>query len=381
MKQIKIVADNKIPFLRGVLEPFAEISYLEPSQILKDTVKEADALIIRTRTKCNEELLDDSNVKFIATATIGFDHINTAFCESKGIKWISAPGCNSSSVQQYIASALLSLSTNKNIQLDKKTLGIIGVGNVGSKVEKITKIFGMNVLLNDPPRERIEGSEKYVSLNQLIEQSDIITFHVPLYINGIDKTFHLADDDLFGKFNNGKVFINTSRGEVVKTDSLKRAIKNKKVFACVLDVWENEPDIDVELLDLINISTPHIAGYATEGKANGTAACVNALNKFFNFGLRQNWYPNNLPVSTKEKEIKIECTGKSKQEIFFECINYTYNIIEDDQRLRKSVASFERQRAEYPIRREFNYYDVQLNNAEESIKKAIIELGFNLKNN
>jgi erythronate-4-phosphate dehydrogenase len=380
MNQIKIVADNKIPFLRGVLEPFAEISYLEPSQISKDTVKDVDALIIRTRTKCNKDLLDNSNVKFIATATIGFDHIDTVYCQSKAIEWISAPGCNSSSVQQYIASALLTLAKEKSIQLDKNTLGIVGVGNVGSKIEKLGNILGMNVLLNDPPRERIEGSEKYVSLDHLIEQSDIITFHVPLNKIGIDKTLHLANHDLFEKFNDGKVFLNTSRGEVVKTDSLKRAIKNKKVFACTLDVWENEPDIDIELLNLVDIATPHIAGYATEGKANGTAACVNALNDFFNLGLKQNWYPNNLPVSTKEKEIKIECAGKSKQEIFFECINSTHNIKEDDKRLRESASSFERQRAEYPVRREFNYYDVHLNNAEESIKKAINDLGFNIKN-
>ena len=140
--KIKIIADNKIPFLQGVLEPFAEISYLQPSEITNEIVKEADALIIRTRTKCNAELLDHSNIKFIATATIGFDHIDTAYCESNGISWINAPGCNSSSVQQFIASALLTIARLKKFQLDEKTIGIVGVGNVGSKVEKLQGYLG-----------------------------------------------------------------------------------------------------------------------------------------------------------------------------------------------------------------------------------------------
>lgn len=378
VKKIRIIADNKIPFLQGVLEPFANVSYLQPSQITKEIIKDTDALIIRTRTKCNAELLDCSNVKFIATATIGFDHIDTAFCESEGIRWVNAPGCNSSSVQQYFASALLTLARSKNLQLDKKTIGIVGVGNVGSKVEKISKILGMKVLLNDPPRERVEGSERFVTLNQLIEESDIITFHVPLNVNGIDKTFHLADEELFNKFNKDKIFINTSRGEVVETGALKSAIRNKKVFASVLDVWENEPNVDLELLNMVDIATPHIAGYSAEGKANGTAVCVNALNEYYNLGIEKNWYPKHIPVSNKSKEIKIDCTGKSKQEILYECINSTYDIIEDDQRLRNLVTDFEKQRAEYPVRREFNYYDVHLYNTDQSMQRAINELGFNL---
>ena len=380
--KIKIIADNKIPFLKGVLESFAEISYLAPSEITNEIVKEADALIIRTRTKCNAKLLDNSNIKFIATATIGFDHIDTAYCESKGISWINAPGCNSGSVQQYIASALLTIARLKKIQLDEKTIGIVGVGNVGSKVKKIAKVFGMKVLVNDPPRERIEGSDKFVSLDHIIDKSDIITFHVPLNSNGIDKTFHLADESLYRKFNHGKIIINTSRGEVLETGALRKAIENKKVTASVLDVWENEPDIELDLLKMVDVATPHIAGYSVEGKAKGTAVCVNALSEHFNLSVEKNWYPENLPLSNKSKEIKIECTRKSKQEVFFESVTSTYDIIQDDQRLRNSVASFEIQRAEYPTRREFNYYDVHLNNAEEKIHKAISELGFNLiKNN
>ena len=381
MKKIKIIADDKIPFLQGVLEPFANVSYLEPSQITKEAVKDSDALLIRTRTKCNTELLEHSSVKFIATATIGFDHIDTVYCESKGIKWINAPGCNSSSVKQYLASALISLVKVNKINLEKMTIGIVGVGNVGSKVERVAKIFGMNVLLNDPPRERNEKNEKFVSLDYLIEKSDMITFHVPLNMNGVDKTFHLADRSFFENFGNSKIFINTSRGEVVETNALKEAIQNKIISASVLDVWEKEPDIDLELLGMVDIATPHIAGYSVEGKANGTATCVNSLNEFFNLGLKPNWYPETLPSPNRSKKINVDCSGKLKKEIFYECINLTYDIMEDDQRLRNLAADFEKQRTEYPIRREFNYYDVHLINADESMQRALTDLGFNLIKN
>ncbi len=378
MKKLKIIADDKIPFLEGILEPLTDISYLPPSQITKEAVKDADALFVRTRTICNSELLEKSKVKFIATATIGFDHIDAVYCEAKGINWINAPGCNSSSVQQYVASALLTLAKQKNIQLDSKTIGIVGVGNVGAKIERIAKIFGMKILLNDPPRERNEGNGKFVSLDYLVDKSDIITFHVPLNMNGIDKTFHLADEIFFEKFNKSKIIINTSRGEIVETNTLKKAVKNNKVVACVLDVWESEPNIDNELLKFVDIATPHIAGYSVEGKANGTAICVNGLNEFFDLGLEPNWYPKGLPSPGRSNKINVDCNGKSKQEVIRECITSTYNIVEDDKQLKKSVEDFEKRRAEYPVRREFNYYYVHLTNADEVIFSAIGELGFNL---
>lgn len=378
MKKVKVIADDKIPFLKGVIEPYADIFYLSPSQIIKETVKDADALLIRTRTKCNAQLLDDSSVKFIATATIGYDHIDTGYCDSKGIKWLNAPGCNSSSVQQYIASVLFTLAKEKNFSLREKTIGIVGVGNVGSKVEKIARIFGMKVLLNDPPRERKEGSAKFVSLDKLIEQSDIITFHVPLNKTGEDKTFHLADETFFSKFNSAKIIFNSSRGEVVETNALKNAINSGKVIASTLDVWENEPNIDKELLSLVDIATPHIAGYSSDGKANGTATCVNALNEFFNLGLKPNWYPQQIPDSVNPKQIHVNCVGKNKEQILSEVILSTYNVLEDDNRLRNSVETFEKQRGDYPVRREFPFFYVHLVNSEVSTQEALINLGFNL---
>ena len=378
MKKTKIVADNKIPFLKGVLEPFAEVEYLAPGEITKTAVKNADALFVRTRTKCDANLLDGSNVKFIATATIGFDHIDAKYCDARNIKWISAPGCNSSSVMQYIASALLTLAETKNLLLSDLAIGIVGVGNVGSKVAKVAKAFGMKVLLNDPPRARAEGNQGFVDLDELISRSDIITFHVPLNKDGRDKTFHLADESFFGKFNREKIIINTSRGEVVETTALKNAINNKVVKACVLDVWENEPDIDRELLSRVDIATPHIAGYSADGKANGTAVCVRAINSFFNFGIDPKWYPLELPQAESSKLMMIDCADKSEQQIFSEAVFHTYKILDDDGRLRSSVETFEKQRGSYPVRREFPFYSIEWKNCRMEIVNRLAELGFNI---
>ncbi|MBI5809317.1 MAG: 4-phosphoerythronate dehydrogenase PdxB [Ignavibacteriales bacterium] len=376
---MKIIADDKIPFLKGVLEPFASIEYLNYSQITNEKLKDVDALLIRTRTKCNKELLEGTKVKFIATATIGFDHIDTKYCDEKNIKWLNAPGCNSGSVMQYFASAILSLAHKKNISLKDKTLGIIGVGNVGSKVERFAKTIGMKVLLNDPPRERVEGKDKFVSLDELISKSDIITFHVPLNKEGNDKTFHLADKNFFNKFDEQKIIINTSRGEVIDTSALKEAIEEEKISFLVLDVWENEPNIDIDLLSKTDIATPHIAGYSADGKANGTSICVNALNEFFNLGLEKKWYPKEIPAPNNSSLIEIDCSNKSEQEIIFDVINHTYKIYDDDFRLRNSVQSFEKQRANYPIRREFHYYTLKLKNVYTSLQEIFMNLGFNLE--
>lgn len=374
--KIKIAADSAIPFLKGALEPYADIIYLPAEAITRESAKDVDGLIIRTRTKCNEQLLAGTKIRIIATATIGFDHIDTAYCESQGIKWVNAPGCNSNSVKQYMASALLEIAKQKCIVLSNQTIGIIGVGNVGSKVEKLAKIFGMNILLNDPPRERKEKNQNFVSLDFLIAKSDIITFHVPLTYEGEDKTFHLADENLFERFSSEKIFINTSRGEIVKENELKKAIKAGKVIGVVLDVWENEPIIDNELLTLVDIATPHIAGYSIEGKANAAAACVNALNDFFSLGLEKDWYPKELPRPEKSNLIEINCNNKTNQDILYESVLSTYNIFEDDQRLRDSVQNFEKHRIDYIIRREFPFFKVKLYGADAHTINQHKELGF-----
>ncbi|MFN8257428.1 MAG: 4-phosphoerythronate dehydrogenase PdxB [Bacteroidales bacterium] len=370
---MRIVADDKIPFLRGVLEPFAEIEYYPGHLISSQTVKNADALIIRTRTNCNAELLNGSKVKFIATATIGFDHIDTTCCNSAGIKWTNAPGCNSGSVMQYIASAIMVLSQKYNFRLAGKTLGVVGHGNVGSKVAKMAKTLGMNVLINDPPLQRRGLLENAVSLNEIIEKADIISFHVPLNMGGQDNTFHLAGKDFFKQIKPGKIILNSSRGEIVDETFLKQGLYGKKIKSAVLDVWNNEPEIDRELLNLVDFATPHIAGYSLDGKSNGTAMSVQAVSRFFGLGL-DNWFPEEIP----EPENKILKTDRKSpaEEMVREIILQTYDIRNDDRMLKTNPAEFEKLRGNYPIRREFFNYLVSADN--DQIKEVFSLLGFKI---
>ena len=378
--KIKIVADDKIPFLKGVLEPYAIIKYFPGSKISRDNIIDADALIVRTRTKCNKDLLDGTNVKIVTTATIGTDHIDLEYCEQNNIKWLNAPGCNSTSVMQYITSALLTLAENDNFNLNEKTIGIVGVGNVGSKIKSTAENLGLKVLLNDPPREKKEGSIGFSNLNKIMKESDIITFHVPLNKSGDNKTFHLADEQFFNMLEKKPIIINSSRGEVIKTSALKDAIKGGKVSKTVLDVWENEPEINLELLNLVDFATPHIAGYSADGKANGTAVCVNAVNDLFNLGIKTNWYPKDIPISASGNKIEIKCGNKSNQEIIKEAVDNTYKISEDDKILRNSPQTFEKQRGDYQIRREFNNYEVNVKDCESKVVKKLENLGFKVFN-
>ena len=378
--KIKIVADDKIPFLKGVLEPYANVEYIPGNKISKENILYADALIIRTRTKCNSYLLEGTNVKIVTTATIGTDHIDIEYCEKNNIKWLNAPGCNSTSVMQYVSSTLLTIAENDKFKLNEKTIGIVGVGNVGSKVKRMAETLGMKVLLNDPPRETKEGSKEFCSFNRIMRECDIITFHVPLNKVGENKTFHLADEKFFNSLERKPIIINSSRGEVIKTSALKDAITKGMIRNSVLDVWENEPEIDVELLNLLNFATPHIAGYSADGKANGTAVCVNAVNDFFNLGIDTNWYPNNIPSSESGNNIEIQCKNKHDQEIIKEAVDKTYKISEDDKILRNSPKTFEKQRGDYPIRREFSNYEVVLTDCELDVVNKLEILGFKVLN-
>ena len=374
MSKIKVVADINIPFLQGVLEPYAEVEYYPGNLITNSKVKDADALIVRTRTKCDSGLLKGSKVRFICSATIGFDHIDTDYCKKNNIKWTNAPGCNSSSVQQYIASALVTLSRNHNFSMANKTLGVVGVGYVGKKVVSLAEYFGINVLLNDPPRMRNEGPCGFVSLEGILRDCDIITFHVPLNMSGEDKTYHMINEKLLGKVNNGSFIINTSRGEVCRTDDLKRALRSGKIAGAVIDVWEGEPEINTGLLNLAEIGTPHIAGYSADGKANGTSMSVQSLSTFFNLGI-DDWMPANIPVP-ENTLIDIDNNLKSFEAILAEAAYKTYDILEDDNRLRLSPFTFEEQREKYPLRREYNSYRIRLSKKHRETERILRRMGF-----
>jgi len=371
---LRVVADDKIPFLKGVLEPFAQVTYLPGNRINRDSIKEADALIIRTRTKCTEELLEGTPVKFIATATIGYDHIDTEWCEKNNIKWTNAPGCNSSSVQQYLVSALLKIAEESGFLLRDKTLGIIGVGNVGSKVCRAAEAFGMKVLMNDPPRARREGSEGFVTLEQVLADSDIITLHVPLNMEGEDMTFNMFSGDVFNRIRKGSWLINTSRGEVVSTEALKDALAEERIAGAVIDVWEREPEIDIPLMHMAFLATPHIAGYSSDGKANGTAMAVKSLSDEFNLPLAK-WYPSGIP-DTPQPVFTIDCNVKDIEDIARRAVFHSYNIIEDDIRLRFDPSRFEKERETYPVRREFPYYTINLKKSQEEAELLLKSLGF-----
>lgn len=371
---MKIVADDKIPFLKGVLEPYAKVIYLPGKEITRKILMDADALLIRTRTKCTEALLKGTGVRFIGTATIGFDHIDTRYCDKKNISWTNAPGCNSSSVQQYIAGVLFKISSEFGFTLKDKTIGIIGVGNVGSKVEKFARIIGMNVLLNDPPRARREGAKNFVGLGTALFKSDIITVHVPLNVVGEDCTYHLFNDRTLKKMKKGTWFINSSRGEVTDTAALKKVLSSGKLGGAVLDVWEHEPDIDLELMSGTFLSTPHIAGYSTDGKANGTSMVVNSLCKHFNLPLT-GWYPGNVPKPEKPL-ISINCKGLTDEDIVRKAVLHTYNVDEDNLNLRSDPSNFEKLRSDYRNRREFKAFTVNLSGGSERTREILGGLGF-----
>jgi erythronate-4-phosphate dehydrogenase len=373
---MKIIIDDKIPYIKGALEPFTDVVYLPGKKTTPEVVKDADAIITRTRTICNEKLLAGSSVKFIASATIGFDHIDTHYCEKAGVYWTNAPGCNSKSVEQYVASALMVLAEQKGFVLSEKTIGVVGVGNVGAKVAHIAGIFGMKVLLNDPPRARAEGASAFVELDEILEKADIITLHVPLNPDGVDKTFHLADEVFFAKAKKRPVLINSCRGEVVEKEALKTVIRTGRISGTVIDCWESEPDIDSVLLELIDLGTPHIAGYSKDGKAKGTSMSVQALSKFFGLGI-DDWECSNveLPLSTF---IEIDGSGKTEQQILSEAILATYDIRNDDQALRNAIGSFEKLRGDYPVRREFPVFEIKTSNVDQGVIEKLLNLGFRI---
>jgi len=372
---VSLIIDDHIPFLKGVLEPYAKIIYAKGGNIDNRLALKADGIIIRTRTFCNEGLLKGTPVRFIATATIGFDHIDTEYCSGNSIGWHHAPGCNASSVMQYIASALVKLAIKHGFSLQGKKIGIIGAGNVGSKVASLASALGMIPLLNDPPRERAEKQCSFVSLGEIQETADIVTFHVPLTSEGEDRTFHLADKGFFDKLRRNPIIINTSRGEVTDTPAVKNALRNGKIAVYAADVWEDEPCIDLELLGMAEIGTPHIAGYSLEGKANGTAACVRAASRFFGFGL-DNWYPSVL-TPPENPMIEIDAKGKTKEQVIAEAILASYDVMKDDVSFRTSPARFEELRNFYPVRREFGAFILKIDSPRPDIMTSLQTLGFN----
>lgn len=330
---MKIVADKAIPFLEDVFAPFAEVVRMEGSEISAADVRDADALIIRTRTKCNAELLDGSAVKFIATATIGFDHIDLDYCRRRGIGTATAAGCNARGVLQWVAATLAALSERFGFAPHERTLGIVGVGNVGRLVKEYAESWGFRVLCCDPPREEREHLG-FLPLDEVLREADILTLHVPLDAS----TRHLLNARSFAEMHEGAIVINASRGEVIDTQALLDS-----GFDCAIDVWEHEPDIDRRLLEKAVVATPHIAGYSLLGKANASAMAVEAVARHFGLPL-EGWYPAGVARTVPRPISWQEMCGS----ICSRC-----DIAGDTESLRRNIGGFELLRNGYRYREEY----------------------------
>lgn len=367
---MKIIADKNIPYLKGIAEHFGDVTYLDGADFTKDTIREADTLIVRTVARFDEKNLAGSNVKLICSATIGYDHIDTEYCDTHGIAWRNAPGCNSGSVQQYIISSLIVISQKKGFDLKNKTIGIVGVGNVGKKVARACEMLGMKVLLNDPPRQRAEKNEKFVSLKTIMDEADIITFHTPLVKDGEDKTFHLADDRFFLSLGKKPILINSARGGIVDTQAIKAAIRQGLVSGAIIDCWENEPQIDLEYMDMVDIATPHIAGYSADGKANATRMSLESIAGFYNLDRS----PINLIKipSPDNPVIDLNNYTQSVDRVYSALLD-TYTPMGDYSRLKAAPDTFKQLRNNYPLRREYFAYKVESADAGE--RKVLDKLG------
>ena len=336
---MKIVVDDKIPYIQEKLAMIAsEVVSLPGASISADDVRDADALVVRTRTRCNEQLLKDSRVRFIATATIGYDHIDVDYLQKAGICWTNCPGCNAGSVAQYVECSLLLLQ-QRGLCLSESTIGIVGCGHVGSKVKAVAERLGMRVLVCDPPLSRRtphSSSLTFVSLDVIECEADVITFHVPLTHDGPDATCHLADEAFFQRLARVPYIINTSRGEVVDGRALLAALHDGRVRDAVIDVWENEPHLDLQLLQRVFIGTPHIAGYSADGKVNADNMVIAAICKHFGIKHPGMIQPPSLPPG-------FQYTGNPLE---------LYNPLDDSRRLKESPQMFESLRNHYPLRRE-----------------------------
>ena len=318
----KIVVNKHTPSVVEAFSHLGEVVALETLAVTRETVRDADILVVRSETKVNERLLEGSSVRFVGTVTIGTDHVDERYLASKGITFVSAPGSNSNSVKEYIAAALCVWSRRNSTPLIGKTIGIVGVGNVGSKVAIAARALGLNVVLNDPPLGRITGDSNYRPLDELMD-GDFITIHVPLTKSGNDATFHLFDDARISKMKRGVVLINTSRGKVVETNALIDALSSHHLSASILDVWEGEPVLNTELLSRVLVGTPHIAGYSLDGKLNACRMVYEAVCRFL--GVQPAWKIDaSLPPDTAR--ITVPSGMTETNEIVRSVIGQAYDI-------------------------------------------------------
>jgi erythronate-4-phosphate dehydrogenase len=380
---MQIVIDRNIPFGKSVFSTLGEVTALDTVQIQPDALQEADILVIRSETKVNPGLLNGSPVRFVGTATIGTDHVDVEYLAARGIGFASAPGCNANSVAEYITAALLTLSHRFGFGLAGKSLGVVGVGNIGSKVVKVGEALGMTVLRNDPPLARQTGDSRFLPLEALMD-ADIITLHVPLSRSGPDATYHFFDATRIAAMKSGSILINASRGAVVETMAIRDALVRKHVRTAVLDVWEKEPTITAELLSLVSIGTAHVAGYSLDGKVNAVRMIYHALCKFLN--VQPTWTGwKELPEPDVSRFLLPEQSG-TKEVMLREAVSQCYDIALDDRLLREMLLQPEKDRASYfmqlrtgyRMRREFFATTVNASPDQQELCNTLKALGFSV---
>ena len=385
---MRIVADQNIPFVEACFSSIGQVETLPGRALTAEQAADADVLLVRSVTKVDESLLSGSRVRFVATATIGIEHVDTDYLAANGIGFASAPGSNANSVAEYVVATLLSLGKKYNIELAGTSIGVIGVGNVGSRVARKCAALGMAVRLNDPPLARQTGDPKYRPLDALYD-CDCITLHTPLTRQGPDKTYHLADAAFFKSLKPGAFFLNTSRGGVHDTAALKNAMADGKLGGVVLDVWENEPNIDADLLGRVDLATPHIAGYSFDGKVIGMLMIYRAVCE--HFGLRPAHTEADFLPAPDVPEIAL--TSKQLdapgEQIIDEVVRQVYDISRDDLNTREMLALppqqrgafFDRLRKEYPRRREFQNTTVGLPNGSfgHPLADVLSGIGFQVR--
>lgn len=376
---IKIVADENLAYAKELFSQFGEVKLLNGRKMTNSVLKDTDALIIRSITHVNKSLLAGTKVRFVGTATIGTDHLDMEYLKSTGTVFASAPGCNSYSVAEYVLASLLYSATKNNFSLKDKSIGIVGIGNVGSKVVRFCEALGMKVLKSDPPLSRQGKLKDSVIFDEILE-ADIISLHVPLTFTGEDKTYHMLNKNNLRFLKDNSILINSSRGSVIDGIALKQTIKEKNLTV-ISDVWENEPDIDPELLRIVLIGTPHIAGYTLEGKVNGSLMIYDALADF----LKIDRTPNiSLPM-VNNNQLFFD-SSFSTEESLNNIVKQIYNIEDDHRRLLEVNSTndseigryFDILRKDYPLRREFNNYSIKMNKKDAGTEKLLRNLRFSV---
>lgn len=343
---IRVIVEQSVPYLKGIIERYATPIYLDNHDITKQHIRDAQAMVVRSITQCNASLLAGTQIEYIATATAGTDHIDDKYCEQAHIHWDSTPGCNAIAVAQYVFSSLSLLSLREGIELQGKTIGIIGVGHVGKQVQRIAEILGMRVLLNDPPRARQEGEQHFVNLSRIQEEADIITLHVPL----TEETRHLVDETFLSLCKKKPVLINACRGAVCSSSALIKAKQQQLISHLIIDCWENEPNINPDLLTHADIASPHIAGFSADGKHRGARMALIALCLHFGIEVDEKALlePNELTSPSTPINLSVYPEGEEIQRAFLA----TFNPQDIDLSLRNHVANFEYLRKHYNYPRE-----------------------------